>query len=532
MDAVFIFGWQSASMALDDSPVGERGAEGLSPNGHLEVERKYEIAPDGELPDLLAGPVTRSSRARTLELRATYYDTEDLALLGAGVTLRRRTGGEDDGWHVKLPVDADTRREIGRPLGRGRQVPADVAGLVTTVTYARPLVPVVDLHTTRVVRTLRDATGTNLAEVADDTVAARRMLPTPQSQTWREVEVELIDGDVEVLDAIEERLVAAGIARSDVVSKLRRAVGDGVPQAPLNGTRRALLPKKSGGAALYAYLAQHRDRLVAADLAVRTEDASVHQIRVTARRLRSAVAVYRPLLDAERARHLQDELKWLGQVLSEVRDAEVVRKRLDTVLGEGGARVDPATAAHVERRLTATARPARAAADEAMRSARYGELLSELNALLRDPHWTADARRDADDVLERRVAGSLSRLRKRARAAAKAAPEDRLSVLHEVRKSAKRLRYAIEVAEPALGKQATQLLAGAEDVQSALGELLDAHHLREWADRLGHDRVGAVSAFDLGALHARQTEALSSLERAAVRAVDRLLDSKAAKAFG
>jgi hypothetical protein len=35
-------------------------------------------------------------------LEAVYYDAPDLRQLFEGVTLRRRTGGEDAGWHLKL----------------------------------------------------------------------------------------------------------------------------------------------------------------------------------------------------------------------------------------------------------------------------------------------------------------------------------------------------------------------------------------------------------------------------------------------
>ena len=53
------------------------------------------------------------------QLEAEYYDTDDLRLIRAGITLRRRRGGDDAGWHLKLPVGAATRREIQVPLGRG-----------------------------------------------------------------------------------------------------------------------------------------------------------------------------------------------------------------------------------------------------------------------------------------------------------------------------------------------------------------------------------------------------------------------------
>ena len=73
-----------------------------------ETERKYEVVDGVELPgwaglagvESLVGP-----EEQTLE--AVYYDTEDLRLARAGVTLRRRRGGDDAGWHLKLPVGGD-----------------------------------------------------------------------------------------------------------------------------------------------------------------------------------------------------------------------------------------------------------------------------------------------------------------------------------------------------------------------------------------------------------------------------------------
>src|SRR4249920_2761060 len=93
-------------------------AEGVG--GFVETERKYEAAADFTLPDLagLAG-VAAITGPRTYRLRAVYFDTADLSLAAARITLRRRTGGTDAGWHLKLPVGVDSRREVHAPLGRG-----------------------------------------------------------------------------------------------------------------------------------------------------------------------------------------------------------------------------------------------------------------------------------------------------------------------------------------------------------------------------------------------------------------------------
>ena len=58
-------------------------------------------------------------------MRAVYHDTADLTLFRWGITLRRREGGHDEGWHMKLPVagaDGSTRDEMRLPLESGQSV--------------------------------------------------------------------------------------------------------------------------------------------------------------------------------------------------------------------------------------------------------------------------------------------------------------------------------------------------------------------------------------------------------------------------
>src|SRR5215467_16034087 len=99
---------------------------------NLETERKYEAGADAVLPDLAGLPgVAATSGPQEFQLDADYFDTADLRLLRAGITLRRRRGGHDAGWHLKLPAGPHTRREIRLPLGRaGGRVPAELASLV------------------------------------------------------------------------------------------------------------------------------------------------------------------------------------------------------------------------------------------------------------------------------------------------------------------------------------------------------------------------------------------------------------------
>src|SRR5262245_34135941 len=229
-----------------------------------ETERKYEAPQEAALPDLADLPdVAGESDPEEQTLRAQYYDTGDLLLLRHGITLRRRAGGSDAGWHLKLPLggdgmseprergngeaggatEASGRRstEIRLPPGRStRQVPAELAGLVRAFTRGAELRPVARITTVRQRRVLLDEAGDSLAEVADDDVSAQAMDdaatplegpggPPPQGPTlsrWHEVEVELTRGSRRLLDAADRRLRAAGLRPAGRQAQLERALAD------------------------------------------------------------------------------------------------------------------------------------------------------------------------------------------------------------------------------------------------------------------------------------------------------------------
>ena len=209
---------------------------------HLETERKYEAGPRLVLPDFTGLPgVAAVSAATTQRLTATYFDTPDLRLAAARITLRRRTGGQDAGWHLKLPVGGDTRREVRLPPGRSAgTVPAELAGLVADRIGDRALQPVARLRTTRVLRHLTGGSGEVLAEVADDHVTAARASGRAsgggpaweEPVRWREIEVELAAGAPPgLLDAAARRLAEAGAAPARSSSKLHRLLGPVPPAA-------------------------------------------------------------------------------------------------------------------------------------------------------------------------------------------------------------------------------------------------------------------------------------------------------------
>ena len=211
----------------------------------IETERKYEAAADFALPDLAGlDGVAAITGPRTYRLRAVYFDTRDYGLAEARITLRRRTGGTDAGWHLKLPAGTDRRREVHAPLGRGAYaVPERLAEMVVGWSNRQPLVPIALLATTRRLRRLAAPDGQMLAEIADDLVSGSLPGPSPggpagpggdtglrgpgtpewrEVSRWREVEVELVSGSRELLSSVGDLLIRAGAVPSAAASKLSR----------------------------------------------------------------------------------------------------------------------------------------------------------------------------------------------------------------------------------------------------------------------------------------------------------------------
>jgi inorganic triphosphatase YgiF len=205
---------------------------------HLEIEQKFDADSDFERPDFAAVTTGVAAAAPVLHrLSATYFDTADGRLQAAKITLRRRTGGTDAGWHLKLPAGGSaalagvsTRRELHEPLecagtdGAGAPaVPRRLASRVAEVTGGLPLAPIATLVTERTVVTLTSADGTMLAEIADDQVTARRLPETAvEPLRWREIEVEVPVAVPQLQQAVADRLLAAGARPAGHGSKLAR----------------------------------------------------------------------------------------------------------------------------------------------------------------------------------------------------------------------------------------------------------------------------------------------------------------------
>jgi CHAD domain-containing protein len=489
------------------------------------------------------------------ELDALYYDTPDLRLLTHGVTLRRRSGGHDAGWHVKLPTGTPARLEVHAPLraGKAGAVPGELLDRTAAYARGRALVPVAHLRTHRRRHLLLDEHDRVLAEVAQDAVAAQTLEPRPNGPAragaraggkggttritqWSQIEVELADGAPGLLKAAARRIEAAGWHRATTPRKLDRALADelaAVRTDPEQAARR--VRAGSVGEAVMNRLGTQMAALLRADAGARADvPDALHQMRSAARRLRNVLRAGRGALDRPRTDSVARELHWLAQVLAGARDHEVLTRRLPAQAARL-RRQDPdpdvrAAAKGLAGRLREQegARHATAwrTAAAALGSPRYYALLDGLDALLADPPLRRPARKPAGKRLRKTAEADRRRLVRRLAAAERAdeGPE-REHALHQARKAARRARHTAETALPYGGKNARRLRKRTKQLQQLLGDHQDAAVARRALVSLaGEAHRAGTDTFGYGLLHAQQasdmadaTRNLSSLAERAVR---------------
>ena len=499
-----------------------------------EVERKYDPAAGATVAlDAVRTMTGRAGVAAVSQqddqlLDAVYYDTADLRLIGAGITLRRRTGGGDAGWHLKLPAGADTRDEIRLPLAapggeraatphaRADAVPEELAALVRAYTRGSALAPVVRIQTSRRVLWLLDGAGQTLAEIAADHVSARSASESAAT-SWDEIEAELVTGGPALLTAIDTQLRRAGARPAATATKLQRALAGRLPAAG-DAQEPSLTRGSPAGEVVLAYVRGQVATITRYDPLVRRDEPdAVHQMRVATRRARSALQAFGTIIERDATRPLCAELKWLAGALGPARDGEVMLARLTAEL----AAIPPAlVAGPVQARITDcfTAELAQAGqtALAALDGPRYLRLLDDLDALLADPPLTPRAERKAGKVLAKPVRRAARRLQ-RALAAVPAAG-DRDAAIHEARKATKRARYAAEAAMPALGRTASRQAAQARELQQLLGDHHDSVVARTvLLDLAGQARTAGEDTFTYGLMHQRQACQAATIEQALPR---------------
>lgn len=461
----------------------------------LERELKLELpaSTDAEaLRALLAlGP------SRVTKMRATYFDTPDFTLARHDCSLRIRQEGRRRVQTVKAAAAPAagllSRQEYEQPArGTTPRLDADNPVSVLLGDRVEELAPRFDVAVTR--RTWDVDTGDARIELALDCGEAHA---GGRTAAFCEIEAELRDGDVRALFLLGHRISRLAPARIGVLTKAQRArrlLRD--PGKTDKAKAVALKADMTAGEAfqriVHGCIAHYR--LNEASLLAGDDVEAVHQARVALRRLRTALRVFRPLADGRRLRRFNDEARWLGAQLGAARDLDVL--------------LDRTADAGVRRRIETARTGAYGHMRRAIESDLARELLIDLTEWISIGKWTKGRDKRRDGPVARYAARAIGQLNRRLldQAAAVGGPDDHLR--HEARKTAKKLRYAIEFfsrlyEQGPARKGRIRYLAGLEELQDHLGILNDMAVMpgalhgvgvgTEVAERMAAEAAGAHS---------------------------------------
>ena len=265
-----------------------------------------------------------------------------------------------------------------------------------------------------------------------------------------------------------------------------------------------------------AYVAEQLTVIIESPGLLRAREPVVHPTRVAVRRLRSTLRVFGDLFDVARSARLEDELVWWAGLLGEVRDLDILEKRLEEAIAALPAElvVGPVSSA-LQREIGARRKTGWEEIESALDSERFHALMGTLHG------WRAELPlTEAADAPADRVAHYMKKANKKVEKRLAAAGQayaagdpgaDHLA--HGARKAGKRHRYAAELAEPLWGKKAAKIVKRRKNLQDVLGGHQDAvvseAFLRDFGIRAGARRDH--NGFTYGLLFAQERAELARL---------------------
>ncbi len=444
-----------------------------------EVELKLDVT-QAAVDAIVASGLLRGD-VKSSQLRAVYHDTPDHALARADLSLRIRSAGGERIQTVKAGASAAglfVRSKWERPV-EGDTPIIDATTPVQALLGARAskIAPVFQVNVKRRAWTLRE-NGAVIEAVVDrgEVKAGRRRQPLC------EIELELKSGQPAPLFAVARALDAIAPVRLGVRTKAER--GYLLTKRTPTVFKAEPIAFDRDVSALQAF--QHIARACirhfrlneSVSSGARGADA-LHQARVGLRRLRSAFSTFKPLFgDDERCAAIRDELRWLASELGEARNLDVLIKR-----SRPGA---------LRGRLQLARDAAYARVEAVLASRRTRLLMLDVAEWLTDGDWLRSSANEKQRTTAARdfAAVALKRLRgkvKRDGRDLEAADEE---ARHEVRKEAKKLRYAAEFfatlfEEGREPRRYRRFVAALEELQDQLGALNDLATAPEVIRKLG-----------------------------------------------
>ena len=435
------------------------------PGSHEEIELKFSFQDADALRAWFDGAFTPrpGDRWRMLEITDRYFDTADLALKEAGLGARLRTVGSattltvkqtidvGDGLHRRLELEAPATRDLEPGTWPESEARARLMDLIA----GKRLIERFVIGQERRERAVLMDAALALASIDEGEV---EFLGVPAG-ALRVFEIELVDGDVDALRQAALRVVASGQVRAEERSKLELA-------ADMAAAAARVAPDDSWADAARKLLRRHLVRMLEREGATRAGDVTaLKQMRVATRRMRATWRVFGTAFAGGHARHFDENLRHVAALLGTVRDLDVL---LETVEGRDEV-------------------AAMAASWRARRDAAFEELMRFLDSRTYDRfvddflagtgargYWSA-----GKHAHERVASGAPTRL-ERARqrmldAAATASGSNEAAAWHNLRITAKRLRYTLEAFREVLDERAaTDFIERLRTLQDTLGDMNDA----------------------------------------------------------
>ena len=444
-----------------------------------EIELKLQM--DAASAERLGASKLLPEKWRTVQQRALYFDTSDRALAAAGLSLRIRQSGPHRTQTIKSSGQSAAglfeRSEWETPVNTDVPV-VDAASPVHDLLgkAVEDLMPIFEVEVTRRIWDVQEG-DTNFEVVLDrGTISAG-----DRHTSICEMEMELKSGQPQALFNLARKLDGAAPVRLGVLTKSER--GDLLTQA-LRGVVKAgpvPLHKKMTAAAAFQVIVQtcikqfrlNEDLLLASRL-----PEPLHQSRVALRRLRSAFSIFGPLLGADAGRALRDGLRDLAGALGQARDIDVLLQR-----AHPGVLRD---------RLQTEREAAYDRVEEVLDSGTTRALMLDLVEWVHSGFLPTGPDTEEAGCLPVRTFAvrALSRFRRRVKDGGRDLRELEDEARHEVRKDAKKLRYAAEFfallfdKKGETAKQQSFILA-LEAVQDKLGALNDLATAPQVLGRLG-----------------------------------------------
>jgi inorganic triphosphatase YgiF len=484
------------------------GAQESEP-GRPEVELKLRAQPE-DLDKLRRHFTARGLTPDEQHVVTGYYDTPELALAGSGIALRVRR----DGARLVQSLKARARAAAGATMGAAARgeweapVSGDQPELARLDDAADRLVPEhlrpalrrifdTDIRRTRFDLALGEGTAVEVA------VDEGRVATDLASRPIAEIELELKAEEPKPGDAgrlYELALELQRVADLQLATESKADLGYGLagaePPAAAKAASPALPPLVSAVEGFRIIMRGCIGHLLENEQPARSADPveGVHQMRVAARRVRSAMKLFRPLLASAESGWIADELKWLGNELGRVHDWDV--------FADGTLAALRQEAPDVAAALAGPAAAWRAAAHESLAASldapRYTTLLLTLGAWVEADRWCADAgrrqRRRLESPLDAVAGRLLDGLERPVREAGRDVGELDDAERHELRKALKKLRYGVEFLGELYPRRAVRRYRRPmQRLQRRLGDLNDLVAAAALADQLRREAEAAAA---------------------------------------